>query len=55
MTIYETIIETYPEITNADFVPHSGSIMLADDGDGVVYLSKWEYAKPIPDGLKIGK
>jgi hypothetical protein len=55
MTIYDTIIEAYPELTTADFVPHSGSITLADDGDGVVYLAKWDYSKPIPAGLKLGK
>ena len=55
MTLYETIIETYSELTSADFIPHSGSIVLADDGDGVVYLAKWEYSKPIPKGIKLGK
>jgi len=55
MTIYETIIAKYPELTIADFLPHKGSILLSDDGDGVVYLAKWEYSKPVPDGLKIGK
>jgi hypothetical protein len=53
--MYELIIETYPELTSADFNPVGGSILLADDGDGVVYLSKWEYSKPIPAGLKVGK
>ena len=55
MTLYETIIETYPELSTNDFLPHSGSILLKDDGDGVVYLAKWEYSKPIPAGLKLGK
>lgn len=55
MTIYETIISTYPELTNADFNPFSGSIALVDDGDGIQYLAKWDYSKPLPNGLKIGK
>jgi hypothetical protein len=55
MTIYDAIIETYPELTSSDFLPHSGSILLADDGDGIVYLAKWEYTKPLPAGLKVGK
>ena len=55
MTIYETIIQAYPELTDLEFVPPSGSILLQDDGDGVVYLAKWDYPKPIPKGLKIGK
>jgi hypothetical protein len=29
--------------------------MLKDDGDGIQYIAKWEYSKPIPDGLKLGK
>jgi hypothetical protein len=55
MTIYDTILVAYPELTTADFNPINGSILLADDGDGVVYLAKWEYSKPSPDGLKLGK
>jgi hypothetical protein len=54
MNIYETIMAAYPELIPADFVPHSGSILLKDDGDGVIYLAKWEYSKPLPSGLKIG-
>lgn len=53
--MYELIIETYPELTSADFNPVGGLILLADDGDGVVYIAKWEYEKPIPAGLKLGK
>jgi hypothetical protein len=52
--MYKTIIETYPELTSADFVV-GGSIILQDDGDGVVYIGRWDYSKPIPAGLKLGK
>jgi len=55
MSIYETIINAYPELTSADFVPVTGSILLKDDGDGIVYLAQWGYSKPIPAGLKLGK
>jgi len=56
MTLYETIIEAYPELTDADFVPVAGSINLRDDSDGLgAYIEKWEYSKPIPAGLKLGK
>ena len=55
MTTYQTILEVYPELTNADFHPFTGSIALADDGDGIQYISKWDYSKPIPAGLKLGK
>ena len=55
MTIYETIVATYPELENASaFV--DGVITLQDDTDGQgVFIAKWEYTKPIPDGLKLGK
>ena len=54
MGIYELIIAAYPELENSDeFV--RGSIHLQDDGDGIIYIRKWEYSKPLPQGLKIGK
>jgi len=52
--MYKTIMETYPELTDIDFLP-GGCITLRDDGDGVVYLAEWNYSKPIPAGLKVGK
>jgi hypothetical protein len=55
MTIYEQIIATYSELTEIDFGPN-GSIRLQDDSDGSgPYIAKWEYSKPIPKGLKLGK
>ena len=45
----------YPELTDMDFAPHTGTILLKDDGDGVAYIEKWEYSKPIPKGMKLGK
>jgi hypothetical protein len=56
MTLWEQIIAVYPELTDADFMPIRGSINLRDDSDGQgAYIEKWEYSKPIPDGLKLGK
>jgi hypothetical protein len=55
MTILETILDAYPELTDADFLPNEGKITLQDDGDGVQYIAKWNYSKPIPKGLKLGK
>ena len=56
MTLYETIIAAYPELTDLDFQSPRGSIGLRDDSDGEgAYIEKWEYSKPIPAGLKIGK
>ena len=53
--MFETILAIYPELTSSDFHPITGSILLADDGDGVQYISKWDYSKPIPEGMKLGK
>ena len=57
MNLYEQIIDVYPELTIKDNKDEfqNGSILLKDDGDGVEYIAKWEYSKPIPDGLKLGK
>jgi hypothetical protein len=55
MTLYEEIIAIYPEITIEDFEPRRGKISLSDDGDGIAYISKWDYSKPIPKGMKLGK
>lgn len=56
MSLFEKIIEVYPELTVADFSPRKGLILLQDDSDGFgAYIAKWEYAKPIPKGLKLGK
>ena len=54
MTIYETIITAYPELENADL--YALGITLRDDSDGEgAYIEKWDYDKPIPTGLKLGK
>jgi hypothetical protein len=55
MTLYEEIIAIYPELSIDNFEPRRGQIGLSDDGDGIVYISKWEYSKPLPDGMKVGK
>ena len=55
MDLFTRITTAYPELTDANFSPTTGSILLRDDGDGIQYIAKWEYSKPIPDGLKLGK
>ena len=57
MSLYDEIIAVYPELT---ITPEKdefafGSIQLCDDGDGIQYIAKWNYSKPIPNGLKLGK
>ena len=55
MTLNELIIKTYPELTDKDFGVFA-IISLRNDSDGIGdYIEKWEYSKPIPDGLKLGK
>jgi hypothetical protein len=56
MNLYEQIIEAYPELTSKDFLPGIGVITLQNDSDGLGdYIKKWEYSKPIPNGLTLGK
>ena len=57
MNLYEEIITVYPEltITNDKDEFQNGSILLKDDGDGIPYIAKWAYSKPIPEGLTLGK
>ena len=56
MDLWKTITDFYPELTDADFDPTDGVILLRNDSDGLgAYIAKWEYSKPIPDGLKLGK
>jgi len=55
MSLYHEIIKVYPELKDYSF-SHSSDIMLRDDSDGVgEYIAIWKYAKPIPDGLALGK
>ena len=55
MELFDKIIAIYPELTAEDFGIR-GTIMLQDDSDGLgAFIAKWDYSKPIPDGLKLGK
>ena len=53
MKLWEKIVEAFPEIKATDNFANLG-IELQDDGDGA-YIAKWEYNKPIPEGLTLGK
>ena len=58
MSLYNEIIAAYPELAITPEVDNFGStgcIELRDDGDGIQYIVKWNYSKPIPDGLKLCK
>jgi len=42
--MFEKIISIYPTLTNADFHPFRGSILLQNDSDGKGdYIAKWEH------------
>lgn len=53
--MYEKIIKIYPELTDADFSPFGGTILLQNDSDGKGdYIAKWEHptlAKPTQEQL----
>ena len=56
MDLYAEITKAYPELTDADFRFNTGLILLRNDSDGAGdYIAKWDYSKPVPNGLKIGK
>lgn len=55
MSLFDKIMEAYPELTIADFEPR-GIIVLQNDADEAGdYIKEWNYSKPIPKGLKLGK
>lgn len=55
MSLYSEIIEALPELKDSDCFA-DGTIILQDDSDGKgAYIVEWNYSKPIPTGLKLGK
>jgi hypothetical protein len=54
MDLYSQILESYPDLSDSEF-EKNGAIELVDDGDGVPYIARWDYDKPLPQGLKLGK
>ena len=53
MNLFEIITTAYPELTVADF---RRTIVLQDDADGQgAYIAEWNYSKPLPAGMKVGK
>lgn len=53
--LYEKIITIYPELSEKDFNPFTGTILLQNDSDGKGdYIAKWEHptlAKPTDEQL----
>jgi len=54
--IVEKIKSIYPSLTDADFAPFTGTIVLQNDSDGKGdYIAKWEHptlARPTAEQLK---
>jgi hypothetical protein len=56
MSTYETIISVYPELLEDKSIFIENKIVIQDDCDGLGdYILSWNYSKPIPQGLKLGK
>jgi hypothetical protein len=55
MTLYEKIMAIYPELTDYDFNPITGTIRLQNDSDGRGdYIAEWNHstlAKPTDEEL----
>jgi len=53
--LVEKIKQLYPELTDNDFMPSTGTILLQNDSDGRGdYIAKWEHptlAKPTEEQL----
>ncbi len=51
MTLYEQVIEAFPELQGNPDIDRLG-IILQNDSDGTGdYIAKWEYSKPLPESL----
>jgi len=55
MKLYEKIKQIYPSLTDEDFAPDTGTIMLQNDSDGNGdYIKEWNHptlAKPTEEQL----
>lgn len=55
MELWQIIFDAYPEL-ESDRKLFRETIVLQDDSDGVgAYIREWNYSKPIPAGLSLGK
>ena len=56
MELWQQIIEVYPQLADNGYTAFTKEIILQNDSDGLGdYIAKWEYSKPIPEGLTLGK
>lgn len=56
MNLYEKIKTIYPELTDTDFNPMTGTILLQNNSDGKGdYIAKWEHPTlPKPTDEQLG-
>lgn len=56
LNLFEKIIEAYPELAENTEPFFNGTIQLQNDSDGAGdYVLSWNYEKPLPNGMKVGK
>jgi len=54
MSLYDKLLAIYPSLTEADFSPFRGTIVLQNDGNGD-YIREWKHptlAQPTEEQLK---
>lgn len=54
MGLYEKILKIYPGLSEKDFLPSTGTILIQDDSDGRgQYIAKWDhnYQQPTQEQL----
>lgn len=54
MTLYDQIIEAYPELSDIKLFDQYVVLQNDSDGEGD-FIAKWDYSKALPKGLKLGK
>ena len=55
MSLYDEIIAVYPELTMSKLFSDA-TITLQNDSDGAGdWIRVWNYSKPLPAGMKVGK
>jgi hypothetical protein len=56
MELWQKIVEAYPELADDQYSAFTDKIILRDDSDGAgAYIAEWNYSKPLPEGLTVGK
>lgn len=54
MGLYEKILKIYPDLSEKDFLPSTGTILIQDDSDGNgQYIAKWvhQFTQPTTEQL----